>query len=133
MFCMAKLAKKLFLWGGGAILDHFQTKMFKSETTFFHYFFQGFQISKNIGHPTSGSGGKTTFKQYLKSEHKDRRTDKSTYRKHQHQYLFGYRFLVKTQLHFGDILILILLAYCPPNQSYFHSVIVYCICIVYLY
>ena len=29
---------------------------------------QGFQISKNIGHPTSGSGGKKTVKWYHKSE-----------------------------------------------------------------
>ena len=51
---------------------------------------QGFRISKNIGHPTSGSGGKKTVKRYLKSEQThlqtdgstDRRTDISTYRKH---------------------------------------------------
>ena len=47
---------------------------------------QGFRICKNIGHPTSGSGGKKTFKRYLKSEHTDtrtdRQTDKSTCRKH---------------------------------------------------
>ena len=45
---------------------------------------QGFRISKNIGHPTLGNGGKKTFKRYLKSEQTDRqthrRTDKSTYR-----------------------------------------------------
>ena len=48
---------------------------------------QGFRISKNIGHPTSGRGGKKTVKRYLKSEQTDkqtdRRTDKSSYRKHQ--------------------------------------------------
>ena len=47
---------------------------------------QGFRLSKNIGHPTLGSGGKKTFKRYLKSEHTDkqmdRQTDISTYRKH---------------------------------------------------
>ena len=47
---------------------------------------QGFRISKNIGHPTSGSGGKKTVKRYLKSEHTDKQTHKhmdiSTYRKH---------------------------------------------------
>ena len=47
---------------------------------------QGFRISKNIGHLTSGRGGKKTVKRYLKSEQTDRhthkRTDKSTYRKH---------------------------------------------------
>ena len=39
---------------------------------------QGFRISKNIGHPTSGSGGKKTYKRYLKSEHTDKQTDKHT-------------------------------------------------------
>ena len=34
---------------------------------------QGFQISKNIGYPTLGSGGKKTFKRYLKSEKIDRK------------------------------------------------------------
>ena len=41
-------------------------------------FFQGFQISKNIEHPTSGSGGKKTFKRYLKSEHTHTQTDGRT-------------------------------------------------------
>ena len=36
MFCTAKSAKKNFFCA--AILDHFQTKMFKSETTSFRYF-----------------------------------------------------------------------------------------------
>ena len=36
---------------------------------------QGFQISKNFGYPTSGSGGKKTFKWYLKSEQTDRQTN----------------------------------------------------------
>ena len=42
---------------------------------------QGFRISKNIGHPTTESGGKKTFKRYLKSEHThtDRRTDRQTF------------------------------------------------------
>ena len=40
---------------------------------------QGFRISKNIGHPTSGSGGKKTVKRYLKSEQTDRRTDRRTF------------------------------------------------------
>ena len=46
---------------------------------------QGFQASKTFGHLTSGSGGKNTFKAYLKSERtdkqKDTRTDILTYRK----------------------------------------------------
>ena len=41
---------------------------------------QGFRISKNIGHPTSGSGGKKTFKLYLKSEHTDGQTHRRTFR-----------------------------------------------------
>ena len=61
-----------------AILDNFQTKMFKSETTSFHTFPQEFWISKNIGHPTSGSGGKKTVKWYLKSEQTHRHTDGQT-------------------------------------------------------
>ena len=39
---------------------------------------QGFRISKNIGHLTSGSGGKKTFKRYLTSEHTDEQTDRQT-------------------------------------------------------
>ena len=40
---------------------------------------QGFRISKHFGHPTSGSGGKKTFKWYLKSEQTDTRTDTRTF------------------------------------------------------
>ena len=48
---------------------------------------QGFQISLNIGHLTSGSGGTKTFKRYLKVNrrtygHTDTQPDKLTYRKH---------------------------------------------------
>ena len=39
---------------------------------------QGFRISKNIRHPTSGSGGKKTVKRYLKSEQTHRQTDRRT-------------------------------------------------------
>ena len=39
---------------------------------------QGFRISKNIGHPTSGSGGKKTVKRYLKSVQTNTRTDGET-------------------------------------------------------
>ena len=39
---------------------------------------QGFRISKNIGHSILGSGGKKTFKWYLKSEQTDKHTDKHT-------------------------------------------------------
>ena len=42
---------------------------------------QGFRISKNIGHSTSESGGKKTFKRYLKSEHTHGQTDGQTHRR----------------------------------------------------
>ena len=42
---------------------------------------QGFRISKNIGHPTLGSGGKKLFKRYLKSEQTDKQTDGQTHRR----------------------------------------------------
>ena len=62
-----------------AILDHFQTKMFKSETTSFHYFSPKDSKSlKKIGHPISENGGKNTFKRYLKKEQMDTRTDRRT-------------------------------------------------------
>ena len=62
-----------------AILDHFQKKMFKVRPLISITFPEGFRNSKNIGHQTLGSGGKQTFKDYLKI---DRQTDKLTYRKH---------------------------------------------------
>ena len=40
---------------------------------------QGFRISKNIGHLTSGRGGKKTVKRYLKSEQTDGHTDRRTH------------------------------------------------------
>ena len=55
--------------------------MFKSETTTFPL---GFQISKNIGHPTSGSGGKKTVPQTIPQKwthgQTDRQTDRQTNR-----------------------------------------------------
>ena len=39
---------------------------------------QGFRISKNIGHPTSVSGGKKTVKRHLKIEHTHRETNTHT-------------------------------------------------------
>ena len=62
-----------------AILDNFQTKSSNLRPLLSITFPQGFRISKNIGHPTSGSAGKKTFKRYLKSEHMDRRTDGQTH------------------------------------------------------
>jgi len=72
MFCKAKSAKKTIFFFA-AILDHFQTKFFKCDTTYFHYFPPGFRISKNIGHPTLGSGGKKT----VKKDRKPKKTEKS--------------------------------------------------------
>ena len=51
----------------------FFSKSFQMWDHFFSLFF-GFQISKNVGHPTFGIGGKKTFKRYLKSEHTHRHT-----------------------------------------------------------
>ena len=59
------LPKKIQIW------DHFFPLLFP----------QGFQISKNIGHPTLGSGGKKTFKWYLKSEQTDGQTHRHTDRR----------------------------------------------------
>ena len=56
------------------ILHPLLFKVFKSKTTSFRYFSQGFRISKIFGHPTLGSGGKKTFKWYFKSGHTDRHT-----------------------------------------------------------
>ena len=91
-----------------AIIDNFQTKMFKYETT-------SLKISKNIGHPTSGSKGKKTFKWYLKSEHTDgqthrrtnTQTDISTYRKHRPR---GPMLWKEKQLNYNIVL-------CCPNKA----------------
>ena len=61
-----------------SILHPWLAKVFKSKTTSFHYFPQGFQIFKIFGHPTLGSGDKKTFNRYLKSEQTNRQTDKHT-------------------------------------------------------
>ena len=63
-----------------AILDHFQKKCSNLRPLLSITFPQGFQISKNIVHPTSGSGGTKMFKRYLKSEHTDGQTDTQTRR-----------------------------------------------------
>ena len=75
MFCTAKSAKKnnFFLRGNFRPLpnknvqigDHFFPSLFPKDS---------FGMSKFFGHPTSGSGGKKTFKWYLKSEQTDTRT-----------------------------------------------------------
>ena len=50
------------------MLDHFFPLLFPKDSE-----------SPNIGHPTSGSGGKKTFKRYLKSEHTDGQTHGQTH------------------------------------------------------
>ena len=89
MFCKAKSAtKKTFF--ARRFLKIFKLKCSNVRPLLYITFPQEFWISKNIGHSTSGSGGKKMFKRYLKSEHTkgqtdtqtDRRTDILTYRKH---------------------------------------------------
>ena len=64
----------------------FWAKRLKSETTSFHYFCPRIPNLIFFGHLTLGSGGKKTFKRYLKSKQTKRQTDTrteiSTYRKH---------------------------------------------------
>ena len=55
------------------ILDHFQTKNIQIRGHFFPFLFP-----KDSEYQTSGSGGKKTFKRYLKSEHTDGQTDRQT-------------------------------------------------------
>ena len=78
MFCKAKSAKNNFFFA-----RRFQTtskqKCSNVRPLLSITFPQEFRISKNIGHPTLGSGGKKTVKRYLKSEHTDRHTDKHTH------------------------------------------------------
>ena len=93
MFCKAKSVTKTKIFAR-RFYTIFKQKCSNLRPLFSITFPQGFWISKNIGHTTSGSGGKKTFKQYLKSEHTDgqtdgqtdrqtdRQTDISTYRKH---------------------------------------------------
>ena len=86
MSCRAKSAKKTFFVR--RFLTIFKQKCSNLRPLLSIIFPQGFRISKNIGHPTLGSGDKKTFKRYLKSEHThrqtdgrtDRQTDISTYR-----------------------------------------------------
>ena len=62
-----------------AILHPLLVKVAKYEIASFFTFPQGLWIYKNVGHPTSGSGGKETFKRYLKSEQTDGQTDTRTH------------------------------------------------------
>ena len=79
MFCKAKSAKKQFFLAR-RFYTTFKRKCSNLRPLLSITFPQGFQISKNIGHPTLGSGGKKTFKQYLKSEQTHRHTDRRTFR-----------------------------------------------------
>ena len=80
MFCKTKSAKKktFFLRGDFRPLSN------KNVQILDHFFPQGFQISKNIGHPTLGSGCKNTVKWYLKKwtdTQTNTHMDISTYKK----------------------------------------------------
>ena len=76
MFLGQNQQKKLFFVR--QILTIFKQKCSNLRPLLFITFPQGFQIYKNIQHPTFGSGGKKTFERYLKSEQTDRRTDRRT-------------------------------------------------------
>jgi hypothetical protein len=70
------MEKKTFLRG---VFRQFSNKKYSYLRPLLSITFpQGLQISKNIGHPTSGSGGKKTVKRYLKSEQTHRRTHGQT-------------------------------------------------------
>ena len=79
MLCWTKNTPKLFFCL--AILDHFQTKYSNLRPLLSTTFPRGFRISKNFGHPTSGSGGKKTCKRYLQSEQTDVQTHRQTDRR----------------------------------------------------
>ena len=83
---LKKSVKKTFF--PAELWDQLWGKIVKSETTSFHYFFQGLWISKKFRHWTLWNGGKKTVKPSEKSvtdKQTDRQTDKhtdiSTYRK----------------------------------------------------
>ena len=77
MFCKAKSAtKKTFF--ARRFLTIFKQKWSNLIPLLSITFPQGSRISKNIGHPSLGSGGKKTFKRYLKSEHTHGRTVRQT-------------------------------------------------------
>ena len=62
-------------------LTIFKQKYSNLRSLLFITFPQGFRFSINIGHLTSGSGGKKTLKCYLKSEHTNRQTNTRTHRR----------------------------------------------------
>ena len=78
MFCKAKSAttKKI----ARRFVTIFKQKCSSLRPLLSITFPQGFPVSKNIGHPTSGNGGKKTFKRYLRSEQTNTQTDRQTHR-----------------------------------------------------
>ena len=79
MFCMEKSARKnFFLHGDFRPLPNKKCSNVRPLLSITVP--QEFQISKNIEHPTSGSGGKKTVKRYLKSEQTNTQTDGQTHR-----------------------------------------------------
>ena len=80
MYNLLILAKFAHFFGGGGC--NFSPFISKSFQMWDHLFPspppQGFQISKNCGHPTLGRGDKRTIKRYLKSEHTDAHKHRQT-------------------------------------------------------
>ena len=58
----------------GTETQYFKKTLKKKSALLSSTFPQGFQISKNFGHPTLGSGGKKKVKRYVKSEQTHRHT-----------------------------------------------------------
>ena len=68
MFCKAKSAKKNFFFFARQFQTTSKQKISNLKPLLSITFPQGFRITRNIRHPTLGSGGKKTVKRYLKSE-----------------------------------------------------------------
>ena len=82
MFCKAKSAKKNFFFSR-RFLTILKQKCSNLRPLLSTTFPQGFWISKNIGHPTSGSGAKRRLNDTSKvNTQTNTQTDISTYRKH---------------------------------------------------
>ena len=70
----------IFFFFAAAILDHFGSKMFKSETTSFKFFPQRIPNLNFFWTSSLGRGGKKALKRNLKSKQNNRQTDKQTNR-----------------------------------------------------
>ena len=79
--CFVRQNKQKTNFFCAVILNHFQTKIFKSETTSRITFSHGFQISKKYWTSYFMKWGKKTFKK-VPQKWTDRQTDILTYRKH---------------------------------------------------